>query len=189
MPPESTFLRLRLKWWASWIHATLSILAFVATFLVPASVPAQGEFKVAVVDGRRALISSSQGRAAEKKLKALMDSKKKQIEPLEAKLKRDEEEFASQKYVLNQETTEARQLELLKQRRDLERMMREAQDDLEIEQRKLMQPMLKEVEDVLKKIGKEKGFTMILEKTSPGVLYASDSLDITDIVIQQLNEK
>ena len=126
--------------------------------------------------------------AAEKKLKALMDAKKKEIEPVEAALKRRQEEFESQKYVISKSAADDRRLELIKEERDLERRMREAQDDLELEQRKLMQPMLKDVEETLSKLGKEMGYTVILEKSSPGVLYTDQTLDITDIVIERMNK-
>ena len=165
-----------------------NVLGLLATLLIAAPA-AQAETRIAVVDGRRALISSKEGRKAEKILKSLMESKKKQIAPLEVELKRQREEFESQKYVLSRSAVEDRQLELLKRQRDLERSMREAQDDLEIEQRKLMQPLLKQVEEVVAKLGKKKKFTLILEKSSPGVLYLDDAIDITDLVIQKLNEK
>ena len=163
-------------------------LAILAGISVPAPAAAQGDLKLAVVDARRALISSNEGREAEKKLKKMMDRKKKEIEPMEAQLRREEEEFESQKYVLTNRASEERQLELIKQKRDLERHMREAQDDLELEQRKLMQPMVEKVEKALGQLGKEMGFTVILEKSSPGVLYTAETLDITDLLIQRLNK-
>ena len=44
------------------------------------------------------------------------------------------------------------------------------------------------MEKALEEIGKDKDFTVILEKASPGVVYAHDSVDITDLVIQKLND-
>ncbi len=166
---------------------TQIVLGALGALLLTGSATA-ADVKLAVVDQRRALISSNEGRKAEKVLKALMEKKREQIEPLERDLKRKEEEFESQKYVLSRTALEERKLELLKQQRDLERSMREAQDELEIEQRKLMQPILKQVEKALEEIGKDKDFTVILEKASPGVVYAHDSVDITDLVIQKLND-
>ncbi|MFQ5515660.1 MAG: OmpH family outer membrane protein [Myxococcota bacterium] len=147
------------------------------------------EARIAVVDGRRALIASNEGRAAEKALKRLMDEKKKAIEPEEAELKRLQEEFETQQYVLSPTAAQDRKLELIKRQRDLERRIREAQDDFELEQRKLMQPLLAEVEKIVRELGEQKGFALVLEKSSPGVLYTADALDITDLVIERLNER
>ncbi len=172
------------------IHWIALACVLGALALGPGATPASAkdEIRIAVVDGRRALISSNEGRAAEKALKALMERKRKAIGPEEAELKRLEEEFQNQQYVLSPSAAQERKLELIKRQRDLERKMREAQDDLELEQRKLMQPMLEKVEKALKELGKEKGFTVILERSSPGVLYTAENLDITDLVIQKLNE-
>jgi outer membrane protein len=165
------------------------VLGTLAGLLVAGSAGAADQVRIAVVDARRAMVSSDEGRAAEKMLKSLLEKKRTQIEPREADLKRQEEEFESQKYVLSRSALEERKLELVKQQRDLERSMREAQDDLELEQRKLMQPLLKKIEEALEEIGKEKKFTVILEKSSPGVVYVEESLDITDLVIRKLNQK
>jgi outer membrane protein len=164
------------------------VLLVGGLLITPSFAQAQVEIKIAVVDARRALISSKKGMAAEKKLKALMESKKREIEPLEASLKRKQEEFESQKYVISKSAADDRRLELIKEERDLERRMREAQDELELEQRKLMQPMLKAVEETLSKLGKEMNFAVILEKSSPGVLYTDPTLDITDLVIERMNK-
>ncbi len=162
------------------------LILLAAAILAPQAYAA--DLKVGVVDSRRAMVSSKEGRSAEKVVSGLVDKMKKRIEPKDNELKRLGEEFESQRSVLSPEALEERRLDLVKRQRDLERDMREAQDELEIENRKLMQPIIKKVDEVLKKIGKDKGFTVILEKGTPGVLYFQDSLDITDLVIQGLNE-
>lgn len=159
----------------------------LAVLLLPLAGRAE-DLKVGVVDSRRAMVSSKEGRAADKVMADLFEKKKKKIEPLDEELKRRKEEFDSQRFVLSKEALEERRLDLMKRQRDLERAMSEAQEELEIEQRKLMQPLVKHTDEVLTKLGKEKKFTVILEKSSPGVLYFKDSLDITDLVIQRLDE-
>ncbi len=165
------------------------VIAACAGLLITGSAAAAESVRIAVVNQQRALASSNDGRAAEKTLQSLMQKKRTQLEPLEQELKRQREEFESQRYVLSRSALEERKLDLLKQQRDLERSMREAEDDLEIENRKLRQPLLKRIETALSELGKEKDFTVILETKSAAVLYAEESIDITDLVIQKLNEK
>ena len=165
------------------------VLGGLAGLLLAGSALAADSIRIAVVDQRRAVASSNEGRKAEKLLKSLMDKKRNQLGPLEQELKRQQEEYESQKYVLSRSALEERKLDLLKQQRDLERSMREAEDELEVENRKLMQPLLKQMQKDLAEIGKEKDFTIILETASPAVLYAEESIDITDLVIQKLNRK
>ena len=58
-------------------------LGLALALLVPA-LPAAAEFKLAVVDQRRALLSSEGGKAAESTLSQLEDRKKKELEPRSA---------------------------------------------------------------------------------------------------------
>lgn len=166
----------------------IAIVTFAGLLLAGPAAAAES-VRIAVVNQQRALASSNEGRAAEKALKSLMQKKRTELEPLEQELKRQQEEFESQKYVLSRSALEERKLDLLKRQRDLERSMREAEDDLEIENRRLMQPLVKRIEQALSEIGKEKDFTVILETKSTAVLYAEESIDITDLVIQKLNKK
>ena len=108
-----------------------------AGLLLAGPAAAAESVRIAVVNQQRALASSNEGRAAEKALKSLMQKKRTELEPLEQELKRQQEEFESQKYVLSRSALEERKLDLLKRQRDLERSMREAEDDLEIENRVL----------------------------------------------------
>ena len=58
-----------------------------------------------------------------------------------------------------------------------------------VQQQKLLSPIAKKLEDIVTTIGKEKQFDLILDRSTPGVLFAPDALDVTDLVIKRLNEK
>ncbi len=108
--------------------------------------------------------------------------------PLRDELTRLGEEFERQKYVLSESALSEKRLDLMKRQRDLERDMREAEDELELEQVRLLQPVEKQVITAIQEIGKEKGFSMILDRGAQGVVYHRDGLDITDLVVKRLNE-
>ncbi|MBW2414457.1 MAG: OmpH family outer membrane protein [Deltaproteobacteria bacterium] len=163
-------------------------LLIVAGLLMPSFASAQ-ELKIAFVDARRAVASSNQGKAAKAQLDSVSEAKRNELRPREQELKRLSEEFESQRFVLSKDALQEREIDLLKKRRDLERDFQEAQEEFEIEQRKIMDPLLRDVRSAVQKVGEDKGFTVILERGSPGVLYYEDGLDITDLVIQRLNDK
>lgn len=50
----------------------------------------------------------------------------------------------------------------------------------------LMMPLFKKINDAVAKISEQEGFTMVLD-LSDGVFYASNELDLTDLVINELN--
>ena len=169
-------------------HRFWFTLLLGAALLAPSFASAQ-ELKIAFVDARRAVASSKQGKAAKAQLDSVSESKRQLLRPREEELKRLTEEFESQRFVLSRDALQEREIDLLKRRRDLERDFQAAQEDFEIAQRKIMDPLLREVRTAVQKVGEDKGFTVILERGSPGVLYYEDGLDITDLVIQRLNDK
>jgi outer membrane protein len=167
-------------------QATSLALAASAILVLPGL--AQAQTVVAFVDTTRAAANSTDGKAAEQKLKALRDKKRGEFQPQDEKLKRMREEYETQRFVLSREALQEREIEILKTQRNLERDLEGAQEEFEIEQRRLMQPILKSILDVVNQVAKDKGYGLVLEKTSPGVLFYSDQLDITDEVITRLNK-
>jgi outer membrane protein len=163
-------------------------LGLTLALLAPA-LPAAADFKLALVDSKRALVSSDKGKEAEKTLNELQDKKKKELEPRSEKCKKIQEDTESQKFVMSDDALQEKAIEYQRCGRDLERDVQAAKDELVVQQQKLLAPIAKKLEDVVNAIGKEKSFDLILDRSTPGVLFAPDALDVTDLVIKRLNEK
>ncbi len=161
-------------------------LGLALALLVPA-LPAYAEFKLAVVDQRRALLSSDGGKAAESTLSQLEDKKKKELEPRQARCKKLQEDVEAQRFVLSDEALQERMIEFQSCQRDLERDFQAAKDEMTVQNRKLLAPLAKKLEEAVKEIGRDKGFDLVLDRSTPGVLYSTDTLDITELVIKKLN--
>jgi outer membrane protein len=162
-------------------------LGLALALLAPA-LPALAEVKVAIVDTRRAVISSEGGKAAESTLSQLEDKKKKELEPRSGKCKKLQEDIEAQRFVLSDEAIQERMMEFQSCQRDLERDFQAAKDELAVQNRKLLAPLMKKLEEAVKEIGKDKGFDLVLERSNSGILFSTDSLDITDLVIKKLND-
>ena len=162
-------------------------LGLALALLAPA-LPAFAEVKVAIVDTRRAVISSEGGKAAESTLSQLEDKKKKELEPRSGKCKKMQEDIEAQRFVLSDEAIQERMIEFQSCQRDLERDFQAAKDELAVQNRKLLAPLMKKLEEAVKEIGKDKGFDLVLERSNSGILFSTDSLDITDLVIKKLND-
>jgi outer membrane protein len=168
-------------------NASLAIGLALAT-LIPA-LPAAADFKLALVDRQRALITSDKGKEAEKTLTQLQEKKKKELEPRSNQCKKIQEDTESQKFVMSDDALQEKAIEYQRCGRDLERDVQAAKDELVVQQQKLLAPIAKRLEDIVNQIGKEKQFDLILDRSTPGVLFAPDALDVTDLVIKKLNEK
>jgi outer membrane protein len=156
------------------------------SLFVPA-LDAAADFKLAVVDQRRAVMSSVSGKEAEKTLAQLQDKKKKELEPRGQRCKKMQEDLEGQRFVLSEEAMQEKAIEFQSCQRDLERDFQAARDEIAVQERKLLAPIAKKLEEAVKSIGKDKGFDLVLDRSTPGVLYSTDALDITELVIQKLN--
>jgi len=161
-------------------------LALALACLIPA-LPAAADFKLALVDRQRALIASEKGKEAEKTLTQLQDKKKKELEPRSNACKKIQEDTESQKFVMSDDALQEKAIEYQRCGRDLERDVQAAKDELVVAQQKLLAPIAKQLEDIVNAIGKEKQFDLILDRSTPGVLFAPEANDITDLVIKRLN--
>lgn len=169
-----------------WIVAAATGLLALSLFAEPAA--AQDGARIAFVDVRKAVFSSREGRDAQKEFSKAEEARLEQLRPLRDELTGLQEEFERQKFVLSEDALGDRQLELMRKKRDLERDIQKAEDDLQVEQLRLLKPIRKKLADAVKQVGKDKGFAIIIDRSAAGILYHQDSLDITDLVVKQLNE-
>ena len=168
-------------------HRAGMLFVLALALLVPAP-PASAETKIALLDSRRALFSSNGGKEVEKTLSELEQKKKAELEPRSGRCKKLQEDIEAQRFVLSDEAIQERMIEFQSCQRDLERDFQSAKDELAVQNRKLLAPLAKKLEEVVKEIGKSKGYDRVLDRSTPGVIYSTDSLDITELVIKRLNE-
>ena len=168
------------------ISVILSSL-IVATFLFSSTAVLAEDLSIAVLDMQQVVLSSDLGKKAQQEIE-------KRVKELEKTFKQDEDtlvalqaEIEKKSSVWSEEKKQDKSIEFQKLRRDL----RVKQDDANVElkqlQEKQLAPIFKELEAVVKKFAKDNNYSMIF----PGqaVLYAIDSVDITDEVTKALNAK
>ncbi|MFA9433583.1 MAG: OmpH family outer membrane protein, partial [Deltaproteobacteria bacterium] len=56
------------------------------------------------------------------------------------------------------------------------------------QERELLMPLQKNVVKIVARIGKAEGYAMIFELGDGGIWYAPDSLNLTERIVQELNE-
>jgi len=117
------------------MHVRQLVAGFALTIFaagVASSAARAADLRVGVVDVRKAVFSSSEGKTAQQQFSKLEDEKMSELRPRQEEVRRLEEEYEKQKFVLSPDALQERRLEIVKRRRDLERDFNEAQDDLQI---------------------------------------------------------
>ena len=155
-----------------------------------AQAPAPGAaVRVALVDVQRVLARSAAGVTAREQLEREratmqreMDAKRKELETL-----RDELEKKGP--LMTAEARRERQDSFERKRRDAARLVDDFQKELEKKEQQLLQKVLQNLSGIIERIGKERGYHMIVERRGAMVLYASTEADLTDEVIRAYDQQ
>lgn len=148
---------------------------------------AAAETKVAVINTEQILLESVTGKKAIGELKKLQDQK-------EAELKAKEQEIKDLQAKLNEGRLSLAQEKLDEINKQLEERViagRRLQDDANRELGKRRDELLAAVDQkvmpLITRLGKELGYTLIFRKFESGLIYADEAIDITKMVIEQLD--
>jgi len=145
--------------------------------------------KIAFVDIQRALNLCEAGKAAKKQITLEVERMRKTFAGKQKELEKLKEDLEKRGLVLNEAAREEKARDYQAKARDLQRMERDYQDELQRKDRELTESILRKLEVVVKKIGAEGKYTLILERTQGGIIYGSDALDLTDELIKTFDQK
>jgi outer membrane protein len=167
-----------------------AILLFGLASVLLWGTAAQDEpIKIGIVDIDQAISSTEEGKAAREEFARKQREAEAELQPMYERYKELEDEIKAKKFVLSDEALFQKQLDLAEMRNQIQNKMKELEDQLKVDQKRLEGPLTAKLVDIIEEIGKTKGFTMILRRGTPGVLYTREALDITDIVIEKYNAK
>jgi len=86
--------------------------------------------------------------------------------------------------MLTPEARGTREKELQTRLRDVQRWGEDVQNELNQKRAEMERNVLVGLQKVVQKLGVEEGYTLILAKSQNSVLFASRSIDMTDLVIK-----
>lgn len=170
------------------VHKAFVLLG-LAAILVWGTAASDEGVKIGVVDIDQAISSTTEGKAAREEFARKQRDAEAKVQPMIEKYQALEEDLKQKKFVLSDEALFQKQLDLAQMRNEIETKMKELEGQLQLDQKRLEGPLTKKLVDVIESVGKDSGFTMILRRGSPGLLYTREALDITDLIIKKYNQK
>lgn len=167
----------------------LMLLAAVLLTLlaVPAAMAADA-MKIGYVDLQKALNMSSAGKAAKDKMKAKFKDYEADVQKKQEELKKLKEDLEKQAMLLSAEARATKERDYQQKVKDYQRLTKDIQEELQQTDADYTRKILEDIFKVVQQLGKQEGFTLILEKTESSILYASDGIDMTDRVIQAFDK-
>jgi len=147
--------------------------------------------KFAYVDMQSALGEISEGKTAKAKLKAQFDAKQKDLDSKQEELKRDNANLESlaREGVLKEDKLREKKAELEKKLMEVTKYWQDSQKSLSEEERKLTQEIFIKMAAIIRDMAESEGFTMVFDKTESGLLYAPESLNLTNELVRKYNAK
>lgn len=143
------------------------------------------DVSVAFVDFKKAVWGNKVGLKAEKNLKTKYTSAQKTINSQTKDLDKLKSKLQSQRDSLKITSLLEKEEELLAKEKKLKRHFVDSKEDLRREESKVRASLVQGIRKIIAQIGKENGYTVILEKGGNSVLYADSGIDITDEVIKR----
>jgi outer membrane protein len=162
--------------------ATVLLAALVITAFALSSASA-ADLKIAYVDLQKALNESTAGKKAKEKFTA-------EVKKAEAEITRRKEEverlggsLEKQGSMLKDDVKAEKEKEFIQAQKDYERKLKDYKDELQIKDAQYTRGILADLVDIIKKYGRDNNYTIIFERSETVLLYATDSLDITEKII------
>lgn len=165
----------------------LAVAALVAFAL--AQIGADDGLKIGVIDMQEALSSTDQGKSAREELARKEREAQNTIQPMIERRSALQEEIRGKKYVLSESALFDKQVEMAELTNQIESKYKELEGQLKIDQGRILAPLQAKMMEIIEKIGKEQGFTVILQRDAPGLVYSREALDITDMVVGLYNKQ
>jgi outer membrane protein len=148
-----------------------------------------GPIKIAVVDVDKAINSTEEGKAAREEFARKRREADAEVQPLADRFQALQEELKGKRYVLSDEVLFDKQVELAELQNRIENKLKELEGQLKIDQGRLEAPLRAKLLEIVEEIGKEQGFTLIMRRDTPGVMYTREAIDITDEVVSRFDKK
>lgn len=155
-------------------------------FIVAYNVDAQ---KIGLVNLQKALDESIAGKKAVEDMRKIFEAKQKVIESKKADLRQMQQEINSQSSLLSEEAKKEKLTLYQQEMKKLQRLVQDSNEELKRKENELVGEIAKELRDVVKRLGKELGYDLILEYQESGVLYKSETVDLTKQVIERYNNE
>jgi len=164
----------------------LGVVLFAVLLL---ATPAFAEFKVAVVDLQKALNLSKAGIAAKEQMGEKVKKFETELKSKQESLLKQKAELEKQAVLLSDDAKAKKEREYQQDIKELQRFQKDIKEELQQRDADHTKRILNELFEVLQKLGKDGGYTLVLEKSQGGVVFSDTAIDLTEQLIKAYDAK
>jgi len=160
----------------------------VAALTIPAMAQSSAPQRVAVIDVNKVLQNSAAGKIAYEHLKKLQDDKMARAQKMDDEIRALDTDINTKKISISPEKLDQMQKDLSDKKIAMQRYAQDADRELGEARDKALGELNAKIMPVVDQVGKDMGIAAIFNKFESGLIYASEAIDITDVVIKKFNE-
>ena len=157
----------------------------MAVFLGTAALGAEGA-KVGSVDIQKVLLQSDAGKEAKEQLSARGNKYEAEKNTREQELMKLKGELEKQSVLLSEEARKNKEQLFMQKRKELDRFLKDAQEDLQAKNDELTGRYVEEIVKIIKEYGEKNGYTYIFVKND-SMVYIDGKADLTDEILKSFN--
>lgn len=169
-------------------NRTLVALAFFLSVMLGLNATAAAEEKIGFVNFQEVITTSNVGKAQADEFKKIMEKDRAALLDKENDLKKMKEEIEKQKMTLKEDALKKKEAEFDKKLRDFQVAANDFNNDLRQREQEIFRKMIPEIVKVVKKLGDEGKYTMIIDPMVSQLPYHAADHDLTKQVIEEFNK-
>lgn len=140
-------------------------------------------YKLGYVSIQKAVEESAAGKDTmakfQKEVKGIEDSLLKE----KADVEKLGEVLQKQSMMLTDSIRREKQKDFMRKQRDYERQVKDSKSEVQLKEAELTNEILEDLIPIIQTYGQKNGYTVIFEKNERNILYASDTIDLTEKII------
>ena len=145
--------------------------------------------RIGYIDLSRVLARSAAGVAAREQLERDKASMQKEMDAKRVELEKLREELEKKGPLMTADARRDREEAMERKRRDATRLADDFQRELGRKEQLLAQKVLQDISTVIERVGKQRGYYLVLERGRAGVLYSAPDADLTDDIIKAYDQE
>ena len=145
--------------------------------------------RIGYIDLGRVLARSAAGVAAREQLEREKATMQKEMDGKRVELDKLRDELEKKGSLMTADARRDREEVMERKRRDATRLADDFQRELGRKEQVLAQKVLQDLTTVIERVGKQKGFYLVLERRGAGVLFSAPEADLTDEVIKAYDQE
>lgn len=167
------------------LTAVAAVLCALGGGWAAAQTAAPPPIKIGVFDPNRVFEQSELGKKMRTEIDALTQKKRSEVQTKEEEVKVLQEKYKQEEPSLSEDKRGERERTLQQKGIELKRLRDDATREVQQQVSEVEQRFQKQVLAVVELVGREEGFTLILDRAS--LVFSAQSADITDKIVARLN--